>query len=458
MKYKSLIINNPEDLMFGKAPKPVKTRRGLEIGGGQVYAELNFTLPVMSINDNTLKEVYEHYRGIAEGALERALHLESKGVVLELETLLEMTKTPSIGIEIVKVMNEICENYYQKYGLKSEIRLTPNDLREFERPAKQRTSQYLEPMMELFEKGSIAGGDLLSIESTGGKEVSDDALMNCDIKTIMFALSVLGVRDMQFLWKKIVAVANKHSKIAGGDSACGFANTAMVLAEKKYIPKVFAAVVRVISVVRSIVAMEEGAIGPDKDCGYEGPFLKAITGIPISMEGKTAACAHLSPIGNIASACADLWSNESVQNIKLLSGMAPTAYMEQLEYDVRLMNEALRAGKLHCTILQQLLVSSDIYTDPQALILAPENVIRISRELIKGDSYVANAKNGALITIDIIEEAVASGKLKLSDMEIGYLPYMREELESIPENESDFVEMMLPLVDQSKFTLAEYGL
>ena len=138
--------------------------------------------------------------------------------------------------------------------------------------------------------------------------------------------------------------------------------------------------------------------------------------------------------------------------------MAPTAYMEQLEYDARLMNEALRAGKLHCSVLQQLLVSSDIYTDPQALILAPENVIRISRELIKGDSYVANAKNGALVTIDIIEEAVAMGKLKLSEMEIGYLSYMREELESIPENESDFVEMMMPILDQSKFIPSEYGL
>lgn len=458
MKYKSLIINTPEDLMFGKSPKSVRTGRGLEIGGGQVYAELNFTLPVMSINNSTLNEVYAHYREITEGALERALHLESKGIVLELETLLEMTKAPAIGIEIVKIMNDICENYYQKHGLKSEIRLTPNDLREFERPAKQRTSQYLEPMFELFEKGAIAGGDLLSIESTGGKEVSDDALMNCDIKTIVFALSVLGVRDMQFLWKKIVDVARKHGKIAAGDSACGFANTAMVLAEKKYIPKVFATLVRVISVVRSIVAMEEGAIGPDKDCGYEGPFLKAITGIPISMEGKTAACAHLSPVGNIASACADLWSNESVQNIKLLSVMAPTAYMEQLEYDARLMNEALRAGKMHCNILQQLLVNSDIYTDSQALILAPENVIRISRELIKGDSYVANARNGALVAIDIIEEAVGSGKMKLSEMEIGYLPLLREELESIPENEENFIAMMLPFLDQTKFIPSEYGL
>jgi methanol--5-hydroxybenzimidazolylcobamide Co-methyltransferase len=458
MKFKSLIINKPEDLMFGIAPHPVKTRRGLEIGGGQVYAELNFTLPVMSINENTLDQVYSHYREIAEGALERALHLNSKGVVLEFETLLEMTKTPSVGVEIVKIMNEICENYYQKYGLASEIRLTPNDLREFERPAFQRSSKYLEPMFELFDKGMQAGGDLLSIESTGGKEVSDEALMMCDIKGMVFALAVLGVRDMQFLWKKIVAAANNQGKIAAGDSACGFSNTAMVLAEKKYIPKVFATMVRVISVVRSIVSMEEGAVGPDKDCGYEGPFLKAITGIPISMEGKTAACAHLSPIGNISCACADLWSNESVQNIKLLSGMAPTAYMEQLEYDSRLLNEALKAGTLHSQVLQQLLVASDIYTDPQALILSPENVIRISKELVKGESYVENAKNGALETINIIEEALLSGKMKLPELETNYLPVMREELNSIPSDEGDFIAMMLPLLDQGKFIPAEYGL
>ncbi|MDR0843660.1 MAG: hypothetical protein LBN71_00420 [Tannerella sp.] len=458
MKYKNLIINDPQDLLFGNAPKPVKTRRGLEIGGGKIYSELNFTLPTITIDDHTLPEVYRHYREIAEGALGRAVELESNGIVLEFETLLEMTQKPDIGVEIVKIMNGICEDYFQKHGLISEIRLTPNDLREFERPAKQRTTSLLDPMMELFERGMLEGGDLLSIESTGGKEVSDDALMMCDIKTVVFALSVLGVRDMQFLWKKIVSLAQKHGKIAAGDSACGFANTAMVLAEKKYIPKVFAALVRVISVVRSIVAVEEGATGPDKDCAYEGPFLKAITGIPISMEGKTAACAHLSPIGNIASACADLWSNESVQNIKLLSGMAPTAYLEQLEYDVRLMNEALKEGTVPAHILQHLLVASDIYTDPQAIVLAPENVIRISKAMVKGDSYVANARDGALTALDIIEEAIRSGQMKISEMEITYLTLMRNDLNSIPDSESDFIEMMLPLLDQSKFIPSEYGL
>jgi methanol--5-hydroxybenzimidazolylcobamide Co-methyltransferase len=384
--------------------------------------------------------------------------LYSEGIIFEFETLIEMTKNPEYGVELVKVMNEQCEEFYKKYGLASEIRLTPNDLREFDRPPRQRTSSYLDPMMELFERGAMAGGDILSIESTGGKEVFDDALMRCDIKEVTFALCILGVRDMQMLWKKIVHIANSQNKIAGGDTACGFGNTAMVLAEKKYIPKVFAALVRVISVVRSIVAMEEGAVGPDKDCGYEGPFLKAITGIPISMEGKTAACAHFSPIGNIAFACTDLWSNESVQNIKLLSGMAPTAYLEQLEYDVRVSNEALKLGHSYPHMFQQLLINSDIYTDPQALILSPENVIRISKELIKGDSYVANAKNGALTAIDIIEEALASGQMKLPDMETDYLPILREDLESIPDNESEFVEMMLPLLDRGKFILKEYGL
>jgi methanol--5-hydroxybenzimidazolylcobamide Co-methyltransferase len=313
-------------------------------------------------------------------------------------------------------------------------------------------------MMELFERGMIAGGDLLSIESTGGKEVSDEALMMCDIQAMVFALSVLGVRDMKFLWKKIVDLAQRNGKIPAGDSACGFANTAMILAEKKYIPKVFASIIRVISVVRSIVAIEEGATGPSKDCAYEGPFLKAITGIPISMEGKTAACAHLSPLGNIASACADLWSNESVQNIRLLSGMAPTAYLEQLEYDARLMNTALKESQHHSRILQHLMVASDVYTDPQALILSPENIIRISNGLIMGESYVANSRNGALVALDIIEETVKDGKMKLPEKETSWIPVLRKDLEKIPDSEAGFIDMMMPGIDRSKFIPSEYGL
>lgn len=84
----------------------------------------------------------------------------------------------------------------------------------------------------------------------------------------------------------------------------------MQLAGQKMLPEPLAAVVRAMSAPRALVAFEQGAKEPSKDCAYEGPILKAIAGVPISMEGKSAACAHFRPVGNIASAMCDLWSNE----------------------------------------------------------------------------------------------------------------------------------------------------
>ncbi len=458
MKYNKLVISDPKDLVFGTAPFPVKTGRGLVIGGGRVYPELNFTLPPIAITKANMPEIIRHYREIVGGALERAVHLYCEGVVLEFETLIEMTLFPEIGIELVKNMNEICEDYYHKHGLKSEIRLTPNDLREFDSPPKNRTSKYLEPMFKLFEEGAKAGGNLLSIESTGGKEISDGALMMCDIKTFIFAQSVLGTRDMHMLWKRIVEVAKRTGRIAGGDTACGFGNTAMVLADKKYIPKVFAATARIATIVRSLVAIEEGATGPDKDCGYEGPFLKAITGIPISMEGKTAACAHLSPVGNVAAACCDLWSNESVQNVKLLAGFAPTVYLEQLEYDARLMNQAIKSGKSTVLTLQDLFSKSDMYYDPQALILTPANVIEISKEIVKGKNYIEATKNGCMKGLQIIEDAIKDGSLMNDEKETIWIETLKAEIESIPNDESSFVAERQPMLEPGKVLFSEYGL
>ena len=68
--------------------------------------------------------------------------------------------------------------------------------------------------------------------------------------------------------------------------------------------------------------------------------MKIIAGVPIAMEGKSAACAHSSPLGNIASAVCDFWTNESVQNVRLLGGQAPDVFTEMLIYDCRLMNTA----------------------------------------------------------------------------------------------------------------------
>ena len=458
MRYDSPAITDPRRLIFGTAPHPVTTRRGLVIGGGTVYPELNFTLPTMTICEETLPEIRRRYAEIVSDALERAGQLHSNGLVFEFETLLEMTRNPEIGVMLIRVLDEICQEAYVQHGLKSEIRLTPNDTRDFDRPPRMRTSAHTAAMLELFERGALAGGDLLSIESTGGKEIHDDALMTGDIRLAFFALAVLGVRDMRHLWKRIVAIARRTGRIPGGDTACGFGNTAMVLAEKGYIPRVFAAVDRVISVVRTLVACEEGALGPGKDCAYEGPYLKAIAGIPISMEGKTAACAHASPVGNVASAACDLWSNESIQHVKLLGGMATTICLEQLEYDVRLMNQATRHGPDAQRLFQTLNVESDTAFDPQAVVLAPDVVVDIAGRIVAGKNPVDAAKRGALRAIEILEERVRSGALPLPERETVYFERMREDLEGIPEDESRFVEMMLPQLDPAKVILEEYGL
>jgi methanol--5-hydroxybenzimidazolylcobamide Co-methyltransferase len=251
-----------------------------------------------------------------------------------------MTEHPAWGLDIAKILLEGMQREKDRSGLKSVLRMTPNDNREFERPPLMRRGRYWDAMLELFDGSAAAGAELLSIESVGGKELHDDALVNGDLAASLFSLCILGERDMRFLWTTSKRSPTKHGVKCAGDTACGFGNTAMVLAEQKMIPRVFAAVVRAITAVRSLVAYECGAVGPGKDCGYENPILKAITGCPMAMEGKTSACAHLSPMGNLAAACCDTWSNESVQNIKLLGGMAPTCYMEQLAYDCRLMNTA----------------------------------------------------------------------------------------------------------------------
>ncbi|MCD6509180.1 MAG: hypothetical protein J7L11_02155 [Thermoprotei archaeon] len=181
-------------------------------------------------------------------------------------------------------------------------------------------------MFETFEAVAKAGADVLSIESIEGKEVFNYSLVREDMKGIVLALRILATRDMKRLWKEIASIANRNHVILGGDIACGFANTAMRLAGgrvRRLIPHVTAATVRAMSVPRSLIAYECGAVGPGKDCGYENVIVKAITGYPMSMEGKTSAVAHSSLLGNVIAATCDLWSNEQVENIRLFGGERP---------------------------------------------------------------------------------------------------------------------------------------
>lgn len=454
--YNKLAYDSIDDFVYGSCAYPVKTKGGLVIGGGEIYPELNFTLPAMTINEDTVESAYTIYAEMIHGALKRAKELYSPGVVIEFETLPPFTEHPEWGIKINQIILDAMKEYKDKHGLKSALRATPNDLREMNRPPIMRSGVILENMLETFEGCARDGADFISIESTGGKELNDDALMNADIKKVIFSLGVLGCRDMKFLWKHLVDIADKYGVHAAGDSACGFGNTAMVLAEKGYIPKVFAAVVRVATVPRALVAFEMGAVGPSKDCAYEGQYLKAIAGIPISMEGKSASCAHLSPLGNIAASVADLWSNESVQQVKLLGEMAPIVSMEQLIYDCRLMNEATKKGL--ALQFRDLLVDSDASLDPQAYVLRPDVVFEISKELVKTQNPFLRTKLAAQLAVKHLKKAIEHKEVLVEERELAWLDIMESDLDDIPDDEIEFYNQIKSELDMTKFLPSEYGL
>lgn len=457
-RYRTLAVEDPTELRFGVAPRPVAARGGLNLGGGVVYPELNFTLPAMTVEADTMPEVRRQYRQIITGALQRAVELDAPGLVVEFEALPPMTANPAWAVEITRILMDGMEEARSKHGLPCALRATPNDIREMERPPRMRSGALCDAMFETFDGCAAAGAEFLSIESVGGKEVHDEALMTGDLRGVVFGLCVLGVRDMRYLWSELAKIAARRNSHCAGDTACGFANTAMVLAEQKMIPRVFAAVVRAISAVRTLVCYECGATGPGKDCAYENPILKAITGFPMAMEGKTAACAHSSPVGNLAAATCDTWSNESVQNIKLLGGMAPTCCLEQLVYDCRLMNQALADGPEAAVRYRDWMVRSDAALDPQAWILTPQSSISIAAAIVQApDPYAAGIAAG-MKAVCLLREAYERSQLRIPPREVPWLDRMQKTLEALPASEDRFIAEMMSEVDVTRFVPADYGL
>jgi methanol--5-hydroxybenzimidazolylcobamide Co-methyltransferase len=60
-----LAVDRPELLVFGRAPNPLRLPNGLIIGDGSVYAEINFTLPPMTIAAETMPTVLPCMSSIA---------------------------------------------------------------------------------------------------------------------------------------------------------------------------------------------------------------------------------------------------------------------------------------------------------------------------------------------------------------------------------------------------------
>ncbi len=452
----NLAYASADEMLFGTAKHPVTCGYDVVIGGGAVLPEVKFTLPAMLVQKETLEDVRAIYRETTTQILQKAVNLAQSALVLEFEQVFEMTLYPEWGALITRDIHDVMAQFNQKYGLRTALRVTVADTRESERPPKMRTGQSTQNMLRSFELCAQAGADILAIESTGGKELSDPALLDADVDGLAFALGVLAPRDMAFLWGHISEIARRYGVISGGDTACGFGNTAMQLAHQKMLPKVLAATVRLMTAPRSLGAVLNGAQGPLKDCGYENPIIKAITGVPISMEGKSSACAHSSPLGNIAAATCDLWSNESVQHIRLLGGYAPEVFAEVLIYDTRLMNTALdqKAGPM----FRDLLVQSDRYLDPQALVMAPEVLYTAGQRIVAAgsDPYVQTVAMAEL-AMETLNGALSAGTIALSRQEQRWLGKLNRAIQTLPDNSDELLERLSPDYRQL-YLPEEYGL
>lgn len=443
--YSTLAYARSEDLIFGRSLRPVSCGFDLKIGAGLVFPEVNFTLPVIDVIPENWERIRAHYEEMGRNIVKRAVAMRVPGIVLEFELLPAMTERPEWGAEITAILHKHLAAAHEKTGLRCALRVTPTDIRDQGKPPILRDGPAWERLKRSFELCRDAGADILSIESVGGKEVHDQALMYGDVRGVVFALGVLAPRDMAWLWRQISSISGEGTRhvIPGGDTACGFANTAMQLAHQKMLPEVLAAVVRALSAARSLTAFENGAVGPSKDCAYEGPMIKAVTGRPIAMEGKSATCAHFSPLGNIAAAMCDLWSNESVQNVRLLSGNAPEAYAETLAYDCRLMNVAAARGEAER--LRDWLTESDQWLSPQAAVLSPSAVHRIAAAIVSEQDDYRRTIAAGLASVEILREAESAGNLELTSKERTWLDRINQELTSLPENEDELIcEMIEP--------------
>jgi methanol--5-hydroxybenzimidazolylcobamide Co-methyltransferase len=293
----------------------------------------------------------------------------------------------------------------------------------------------------------------------GGKEIFDHCIIRNDIGGILFGIGVLGAIDMEWMWNQIVDIAAKNKCIAGGDTNCSEANTAMFMAggmTSKDVPHVIAALSRAIAASRTLVAYECGATGPTKDCAYEDPIIKAMAGVPISTEGKTSACAHSDLCGNLIMAVCDLWSNEAVEYHDMFGATTTSVFAEILGYDVAMLNSAIELG--HQEAMKEILVNSDMYRDSHSLILAPNNAWEVGNAIVSNRSKgnYLSAKAGAIKAGEII---MGDSKMKLTTLEKDALTKALKDLKALPDNEGNFIDMCLKKYKDVKgFNPKSYGL
>ena len=433
-----------DDMIFGTSKYPLSYGRGIKVGAGYVIPEINYApRPGTEKDAEKLRKEYVDY--ISKDVLNRAVTAGFPNVQLETEWVSQMNQE-KLAAPVVSGQREISEKFYEEYGLNSAVRQTIPDQREADeglRPELDKSEhQYAPKFFECCEFACENGADVFSVESVGGKEFADYAVTNGDIIAFLYGVGYLGAIDMTYIWEECTNICKKHKTIPGGDTDCSGANVAMFMAGgylDNDVQRTFSAITRAISAARTLAGCEAGAVGPDKDCGYEGPIVKAITGKPAAQEGKNCQCAHCDLQGNLIAQCADLWSNESVEYHPEFGGTSVQCWLGSIGYECSLMNTAIQCGQEKT--LRDLYMISDRTRGPEGYILAYDNAWKIGKAIADvGDNIYLRARAAGLTAANIIKAGYDSKELALTNKQLEVLNTIIKDLSALPDDEGKFFE------------------
>ena len=435
--FTKMVTESADDMLFGDTKNPVKLGLDQVAGGGVVYP--NIKVAPAEGSEESIDGLEATSKNIAFAACQRAADIGLPAIQIETEHVQQQSISREASERCTAVTWEELEKLHDKYGTAVSLMSTVADMREEENGL--RGSEFDIAMDESFEACAQSGASMLCIETVGGKVVSDYGISRGDARAILYGIGVLGSNDMEYMWTKIVDIAKRNGIVPGGDTDCAQANTAMFLAGGflgKNVSHTIAAVARAIAGARSLVAIECGAQGPTKDCGYENPIVKSIASVPVCAEGKNATCAHADLMGNLTAAVCDVWSNESVYNREEMGGPTPGVWLQSLGYECALMNTAKQIGTAKA--LRDSYVLADKYRDPQGVILAYDNAYRIGEAIVAdGEDNYLRSRAAALKAMDCINEAVEAKRILLTRFERDTLDSTYKTYEQLPDDSAKFL-------------------
>jgi len=103
-------------------------------------------------------------------------------------------------------------------------------------------------------------------------------------------------------------------------------------------------------------------------------------------------------------------------------------------------------------------VETDAALEPQAYVLRPESAIAIADAIVRASTAVAAGRNSALAAVRRLRGARRDTGLKIHPRELSWLDRIEKTVETIPDNEAEFIAEMMATVDTTRFVPADYDL